>query len=158
MKWMIEPFRRYFQKSGRSTRREFWGFSLLNLIVTFVTLGAAVAVSPATTNTTTQGPEGFNFSYSSQFTDSVAGTVFASIYGLYIAASFIPSVMVTIRRLHDRGATGWWALVFPALFLVPLFGLLSPIAFVIVMALPGNQGPNRFGPDPRDPFEEEIFA
>ena len=33
MEWMLMPFRRYADFSGRSRRKEFWMFQLLNLIV-----------------------------------------------------------------------------------------------------------------------------
>jgi len=36
---------------------------------------------------------------------------------------FIPSLAVTIRRLHDSGKSGWWLL--PPLFAAIIFGFLS---------------------------------
>lgn len=54
-----------------------------------------------------------------------------------------PSIAITVKRLHDIGWTGWLAL----LSLVPIAG------FVIVVVnwfIPGNQGENKYGPDPRN--------
>jgi uncharacterized membrane protein YhaH (DUF805 family) len=39
MEWMILPFKRYADFKGRSRRREFWMFQLLNLILATVLAG-----------------------------------------------------------------------------------------------------------------------
>ncbi|MEL6587463.1 MAG: DUF805 domain-containing protein [Pseudomonadota bacterium] len=54
----------------------------------------------------------------------------------------VPSISVTVRRLHDAGLSGW----FTILFFVP-FG-----AFVLfLMALiPPQPAGDRYGPDPRE--------
>jgi len=54
----------------------------------------------------------------------------------------LPMFAVTVRRLHDVGRSGWWLLI----SLVPLLGLLV-LLFWYVQS--GENGPNRFGPDPR---------
>ena len=59
----------------------------------------------------------------------------------------LPLLAVGARRLHDIGRTGWWLL----LSLVPIIG---PIALLIMLALPGTPGPNRYGPDSRQPAPE----
>ena len=53
------------------------------------------------------------------------------------------SLAVAVKRFHDRDKSGWWLLI----VLIPIFG---PIFVMIEMWLmPGTDGPNRFGPDPR---------
>jgi uncharacterized membrane protein YhaH (DUF805 family) len=53
-----------------------------------------------------------------------------------------PSLAVDVKRLHDRGKSGWWIL----LLLVPVLGL---IWFIVECGcLKGTDGPNRFGADP----------
>lgn len=47
------------------------------------------------------------------------------------------------RRLHDRNMAAWWLL----LVFIPTFGQLI---LLILCALPGTQGPNKYGPDPLD--------
>jgi uncharacterized membrane protein YhaH (DUF805 family) len=32
------------------------------------------------------------------------------------------------------------------------------LGFLVLMALPGTPGANRFGPDPKDPLNAEVFA
>ncbi len=60
---------------------------------------------------------------------------------LYLAIA-IPSFVITIKRLHDRGRSGWFA----SIAAIPLLGAI----WLLIEAglLPGVRGPNRFGPDP----------
>ena len=64
--------------------------------------------------------------------------LFGLVFGLAI---LLPSITVAVRRLHDRDMSGWWAL----LWLVPIVGGLI---LLVLCALEGTKGPNRFGPDP----------
>ena len=35
---------------------------------------------------------------------------------------------------------------------------INTIALLVLMVLPGTPGPNRFGPDPKDPANAAVFA
>ena len=64
---------------------------------------------------------------------------------VFIAVTVVPSVAVSIRRLHDTDDSGWWVLW------GGLLGLLCCIGFVILTVKHcqrGTLGPNRYGPDP----------
>jgi uncharacterized membrane protein YhaH (DUF805 family) len=65
--------------------------------------------------------------------------VLAALLSLAVA---IPSFVITIKRLHDRGRNGWFA----SIAAIPLLGAI----WLLIEAglLPGTPGPNRFGPDP----------
>ena len=56
----------------------------------------------------------------------------ATIYQLGV---LVPTVAVGVRRMHDTGHSGWW--------------LLLPIVNFFFAIRNGEQGPNRFGPDPK---------
>jgi uncharacterized membrane protein YhaH (DUF805 family) len=58
----------------------------------------------------------------------------------YYAATVVPVTALVARRLHDVGYSGWLQLI----NLLP-FGSL---VLLVLMALPGTPGPNRFGPGP----------
>ena len=45
---------------------------------------------------------------------------------VFSVATFLPSIAVTIRRLHDTGRSGWWWLV----ALVPLVGWIILLVFM----------------------------
>jgi uncharacterized membrane protein YhaH (DUF805 family) len=64
--------------------------------------------------------------------------------GLFGLATILPSICVGGRRLHDRDMTAWWLL----LGLIPVLGT---IALLVLFAMRGTDGPNRFGPDPLAP-------
>ena len=55
-----------------------------------------------------------------------------------------PAVVVSIKRWHDRGKSGWWVLV----TLIPFVGWLW--ALIENGLLRGDAGANRFGDVPAD--------
>jgi uncharacterized membrane protein YhaH (DUF805 family) len=56
----------------------------------------------------------------------------------------VPYIAVTVRRLHDINKSGWYYCV----VIIPIFGF---ILLLYYCALQGTVGPNRYGPDPRNP-------
>jgi uncharacterized membrane protein YhaH (DUF805 family) len=64
------------------------------------------------------------------------------ISSIYSLAVLLPSLAVVARRLHDTDRSGWWLL----LGLIPIIGTLVLIYFMVCN---GQQGPNRFGDDPK---------
>lgn len=140
MNWMLLPLKRYAEFSGRSRRMEYWMFALLNVIVVTVFLlmsgGFAAVSDPGSTGD--------------------PSATFAALFGgmgiilvIYCLAILLPSIAVTVRRLHDRNMSGWWYLGAIIGSMIPVLGFLVSIAFLVLMALPGTTGPNRFGPDPK---------
>ena len=73
-------------------------------------------------------------------------------------AAFIPSIAVTVRRLHDRNMSGWWYPGFIVASLIPVVGIIAAIAFLVIMFLDGTPGTNRFGPDPKGRANSDVFA
>ncbi len=149
MHWMFLPFRRYAEFSGRSRRMEYWMFALLNAIVMVVIFGAMfamrdiddVAVDPANPL-------------------AIYGWMFSGVgvlLLLWFLAVLVPSIAVSVRRLHDRDMSGWWYLGFVIGGLIPYIGLLISLAFLVIMLLPGTPGPNRFGEDPKGGGASQVF-
>ncbi|MGY3915354.1 DUF805 domain-containing protein [Aeromonas australiensis] len=64
------------------------------------------------------------------------------ISAIYSLAVLLPSLAVAARRLHDTDRSAWWLL----LGLIPVIGTLVLIYFMVCN---GQQGPNRFGDDPK---------
>ena len=149
MEWMILPFKRYAEFSGRSRRMEYWMFTLLNVVVAtillFVTGGLGALTDPAAGGDPTAGVMALF---------SGAGLILV----VYWLAILIPSIAVTVRRLHDRDLSGWWYLGAIVGSMIPLLGIVVAIGFLVVLALPGTPGSNRFGPDPKGQGEAETFA
>jgi uncharacterized membrane protein YhaH (DUF805 family) len=93
--------RRYVDFSGRSSRSEFWLYVLFYIIIYII-----AAILDALLIGRGAGNVG----------------ILTSIVAL---AHIIPSIAVSVRRLHDIDRTGWWLLVF----------YLAPLAIMIVGAL-----------------------
>ena len=127
MHWMLMPLRRYAEFSGRSRRKEYWMFFLLNLLISL-----AVWMLLALT---------FIAGLSEEAMMTVMTPVFI-LYAIVALALVIPGIAVTIRRLHDTDRSGWTLL----LALIPLVGA---IVLLVFYCTEGTPGPNRFGADPK---------
>lgn len=70
---------------------------------------------------------------------------------IYLIATFIPALAVSVRRLHDQNKSGWFLLM----QLIPWVG---GIIIFVFMVSDGTMGSNQYGPDPKDPYSdlEEI--
>lgn len=123
MEWYLQVLRKYAVFTGRARRKEFWVFHLVNGAICLV-LGGLLALSA---NAITSEPV-------------TAIRLVAGLIGLYMLAIFIPSLAVSVRRLHDINFSGWWLLI----ALVPLGG----VALLIFYLLDSNPGANRYGPNP----------
>lgn len=73
--------------------------------------------------------------------DAVAGTepVFTVLALLFL---LVPSISVTVRRLHDTDRSGAW-------YLISFIPLVGPIWLLVLMCLDGKPFDNRFGPSPK---------
>ncbi|MEC6825298.1 DUF805 domain-containing protein [Photobacterium piscicola] len=119
MNWYFLVLSKYAQFQGRSRRKEFWFFTLIN---------ALISMACSLVDTTLQLPtlmEGYG--------------VLAALYAVF---AFIPTVAVTVRRLHDQDRTGWWALI----MLIPIVGILVLLYFMVQNSVEGS---NRFGSNPK---------
>lgn len=133
MDWMLMPYRRYADFNGRSQRKEYWMFLLLFLIVYAVGLTIMLAGG---------------------FGGSEPGPLFwlgGALLAIFVIGSFIPSLAVQVRRFHDQDKSGWFVL----LNFIPYIGGIIVLVF---MCLEGTRGPNRFGPDPKDPVGADVFG
>lgn len=123
-------FQNYVTFSGRARRAEYWWFILFAVIVSAV-LGAL---------------DSFIFGYSIS-SEAEAGTLSLDVQSvgvlapLWSLATFLPSLAVAVRRLHDTGRSGWWLLI----LLVPLIGAIVLLVFLVTR---GNPGTNVYGTDP----------
>ncbi len=156
------PLRRYADFRGRSGRPEFWWWTLFYYIVTIFLLVIMFAGFPwgyvfdASTDPGTKVPVG-----DGPF--DIVGPAFWIGIGLYLIfflGTIVPNLAVTVRRLHDRGMSGWWyggLLIINFIPIINTFAFFGYIALLIVCILPGGAGPNRWGPDPRDPSQASVF-
>lgn len=109
MEWMILPFKRYADFTGRSRRMEYWMFFLLNFIVALVLLvPAVIGFFYAMINMGQQGGASDGAGAGLWF-NNINPLVWVGVvlYIGYSLASFIPWRAVSVRRFHDKGISGW---------------------------------------------------
>lgn len=95
----------YAKFSGRARRREYWFFVLFTVLVS---IGLSIV-------------DGIIGTFDSQ-------SGYGLLSGLYSLAVFIPSLAVSVRRLHDIGRSGWWLLI----GLIPLIGAIVLLIFFVM--------------------------
>lgn len=139
LEWMLMPYRRYADFSGRSRRKEYWMFALFSVIVSIVLLGLMFA-----------GIDGIDSATGEPKLGALAylGIGLLVIWGL---GSVVPSIAVQVRRFHDQDKSGWFML----LGFIPYIGGLIVLVF---MCIEGTRGTNRFGHDPKDPSSADVFS
>lgn len=70
--------------------------------------------------------------------------------GLIFLFSVIMCVPVDVRRLHDRGLSGWIALLIYIGSCIPYINaVVVLVMFVVLGCLDGDIGENEYGPDPK---------
>jgi uncharacterized membrane protein YhaH (DUF805 family) len=121
MNWYLAVLKKYAVFSGRSRRKEYWTFVLINLLIVIalgIVTGIIASVSPT------------------------IGSVFSAIASLYSLAVLLPGIGVVIRRLHDTGRSGWF-------WLIGLIPLIGAIILIIFLAEDSKPGENQYGPNPK---------
>jgi uncharacterized membrane protein YhaH (DUF805 family) len=175
MNWMFLPLKRYAEFSGRSRRMEYWMFQVflflvyIAMIVLMMVVGGSALMAAGDPGTLAAA-------------GGAAMLIFA-LYGLFALAMFIPSLAVSVRRLHDTNRSGWWILAPLAGYGVMLVGVglsaASPdnpglggivmmiggvaalglaLTVLVFMFLEGTRGPNNYGPDPKGEALDQVFA
>ena len=116
---------RYRDFRGRSRRSEYWLIQLF-LVVTNI----AVAI--------------IDLALMGWDVDRFIANGGGGIVGLvWILVTIVPALAVLVRRLHDTGKSGWWALV----GLLPLVGAVVLLVFTVTDSSPGE---NKFGLSPKE--------
>jgi uncharacterized membrane protein YhaH (DUF805 family) len=121
MNWYLKVLRQYADFKGRARRKEFWMFTLFHTIFYI-----ALVILDNLLGTTRQGV--FSFGW---------------LESIYYWATFVPTLAVTCRRLHDIGKSGWWNLL--------IFVLLVGWIILTVWRCKDSQaGENKYGTNPKE--------
>ena len=110
--------------NGRARRREYWLFNLVNIFIFIgLVIPTIVLADPV---------------------DGIAGAAWIPIIlgGLLFLALTIPTLAVTVRRLHDTDRSGAW-------YFVSFVPWIGGIWLLSLVAKPGTVGNNQYGPDPK---------
>ena len=102
--------KKYAKFDGRASRKEYWGFTLVNLAISII------------------------------FYLIFGKTIFLALFVIFWLFIFLPSLALTVRRLHDIGQSGWLVL----LNLIPYAGGLIVL---VLMLLDSEKRDNKYGPN-----------
>jgi uncharacterized membrane protein YhaH (DUF805 family) len=110
----IEAIKRFYAKyaqfSGRASRSEFWWATLYMSAITLVLYIPVAASTDAAGN-----PSGF-------------GGLVAFLLVIFVLGNLVPSIALSVRRLHDINLSGWF-------YLLSLIPYLGGIIMLVLMAL-----------------------
>ncbi|OBX47863.1 DUF805 domain-containing protein [Haemophilus haemolyticus] len=121
MNWYLEVLKKYATFSGRARRKEYWMFTLFQFIAMFILFILEAAIGLS-----------------------------GELSGVYWLATILPSLAVSVRRLHDTGRSGWWLLI----SIIPIVGAIVLIIFMCTDSQTGNAldnttGRNQYGENPK---------
>jgi uncharacterized membrane protein YhaH (DUF805 family) len=114
MYWYLKVLKNYLGFQGRARRKEYWMFVLFSFIVSIIL----------------------------SILESIANITSSALTGIYALATLLPSLAVSVRRLHDTGRSGWWLLI----TLIPLIGSIILIVFA---CQDSEEDDNQYGPNPK---------
>jgi uncharacterized membrane protein YhaH (DUF805 family) len=131
MSWYIEVLKKYVVFSGRASRSEYWYFALFSTIISIILTMIDVSMGSGAAETAMSGDAEMAMSVNMGW-----------LSGIYSLAVLLPSLGVSIRRLHDTDHSGWWLLI----AFIPLIGAIVLLVFMVKDSTAGN---NEYGPNPK---------
>jgi uncharacterized membrane protein YhaH (DUF805 family) len=116
----------FAQFHGRARRAEYWGYVLFATIFYIAAFFIDMMLSLALYGTDEYG-------------DPVILPILLIVFGLY---NILPSLSITVRRLHDQDLSGW-------LYLINLVPYIGGLILLVFMILDSKPAPNKHGPSPK---------
>ena len=122
-------FENYANFKGRARRSEYWYFVLGQILIVLgiVMIGSLIGTFLGSAE------DGFFIAF--------------GFSGFYFLAILIPYLALVVRRLHDIGKSGWF-------YFVRFIPVIGGIWLLVLLCTEGNYGPNNYGLDPKDEFDE----
>lgn len=123
---VISYFKNWSNFTGRARRSEFWYARLFESLAIFILTAIDFLL----------------------FKNLVEKNVFP-IVSVYSLITFIPSISLLIRRLHDTNRSGWFTL----LFLIPFANFILMLIFLTEDSFKGK---NKWGENPKAKKQENL--
>ena len=115
--YFVKVYKNYVNFEGRARRSEYWYFTLFYYIIAILLV----------------------------FVDQAVGSEEGYVGLAFMLGSFLPTIAVGVRRMHDVGKSGWYILI--------------PIYNLVLACTNGDVGTNEYGYDPKgDPMQDDINA
>lgn len=129
MEWFLKILKEdYANFRGRVSREEYWKFMCVGIL-----FSSAIFVLMVVFNSPT------------------AAIIFMSIFFIFVFGTYIPTLAITVRRLHDTNRSGW-------AYFMSFIPFVGPIILMVYLCSEGTLGANRYGPDPKaeQPTDKNI--
>ena len=124
--------------SGRMSRLEWWGRSMLMYLLIILGL-AVIAAAAAALDGGNRGMAGNGL----KAVIAIGGILVV----LAVIAFIVSGISLDVRRLHDMELSGWWVLLLRIGSVIPYVGFVVAIGGLIWLGfVHGTRGSNRFGP------------
>ena len=124
-------FKKYATFTGRASRSEYWWWALFTFVTYLVLSLAAYGV-------------GIETSRDGGRTPGLLALPLIILFAVFFLGIIVPTLALTVRRLHDAGYSGLFAL----LLLVPYLGSLIIMIFAL---LPSSPAGAKYDPIPATP-------
>ena len=121
--WKKVYLNNYANFSGRARRKEYW-FSYLLTLLLIVPLYIILVLAIVSEN-------------------QVFMIIMGGIFVILFLAIIIPTLAVTVRRLHDTNKSGWY-------YLISFIPFVGPLILFVFTLLEGDRGENNYGSDPKE--------
>ena len=115
-------FKNYVVFNKRASRSEFWYFNLAITLMSAFIIWIEISYGPADIKT---------------YLEQSNGGPFLNIFSI---VTILPTLSISVRRLHDRGHSGW-----NLLWSITIIGL---IPLIIIFMLPPKDEDNKWGRNP----------
>lgn len=120
MKWYLKALSSYADFNGRARRKEFWMFFFCNLLMLILMIC---------------------IDYSANLIHWPSG--FGILTMMYMLITFLPSLAVQVRRLHDVGKSGW-------MLFIPIIPIIGSIWLIVLLCTDSEAGKNKYGANPKE--------
>lgn len=122
----------YANFEGRAARSEYWWYYLFTILTGFC-IGIVDGIILIAMDVPLDSPL----------------WIISPLVTIFQLAILVPSLAVTVRRLHDIGKSGWYLL----LIFIPLVGI---ILLIVWCCTDGELLPNAYGPPPTNTLERSF--
>ena len=120
MRYYIQALSNYANFNGRASRSEYWFFALYYTIFSFLALR-------------------LDKIFELNFDDEIA---YGPLTAIYTIAMIIPSLAISVRRLHDAGKSGW-------MFLISFVPIIGSIWLLVLLLSNSDKEQNQYGDLPK---------
>jgi uncharacterized membrane protein YhaH (DUF805 family) len=130
---------KYVDFQGRARRKEYWGYQLFSFLAI-----CALLIIGFVLDVTVGG-------LSMDVEDDSVPVIATALLILYVLATFLPALAITIRRMHDIGVSGW-------VYLVAFIPYIGGLVIFVMSLIPSQIGTNTYGPSPKEDANLDVAA